>query len=286
VITGGSTVPEHLFTGAIDDVRMSNSAVYPDTTPPVVTPAITGPLGNAGWYTGNLSAGWSIASASVIRSSTGCDTVPITTDTAGTALSCSATTAGGTGSGSTTIKRDATAPKVTCATPAPSFGVGATGKRVNATVTDALSGPASHTASSPADTSSVGHKTVTVTGSDVAGNKASASCPYDVSRVTSVPVKSLKHCLPSGPFNYRFKVPLKKLVGGKKVNRRSRVTTVKFKIDGKPDGSDRKRPFVAGINVSNLADGAHVLSADIRLRVPGTKKTFRRSQRFAFSTCG
>jgi hypothetical protein len=42
---------------------------------------------------------------------------------------------------------------------------------------------------------------------------------------------------------------------------------------------------VASINVSKLADGKHVLSADIKLQVPGTKKTFRRKQRFAFSTC-
>jgi hypothetical protein len=111
------------------------------------------------------------------------------------------------------------------------------------------------------------------------------SCPYDVAQVTSVPIKSLKRCLPLGPFNYRFKVPLKKLVGGKKVNRRSRVTNVKFKIDGKSDGSDRKRPFVAGIDVSRLSEGRHVLSADIRLQVPGTHRTFRRKQRFAFSTC-
>jgi hypothetical protein len=285
VITGGTTTPEHLFNGAIDDVRMSDSADYPDHAPPAITPAVSGPLGNAGWYVGNVSAGWTIASASLVRSSTGCDPVPITADTAGTQLTCSATTAGGTGSGSTTIKRDATPPHLTCTSPAPSFAVGATGKRVTAGVSDALSGPASPTASAPPDTSSAGHKNVTITGSDAAGNKASVSCPYSVSPLSNVTVKSLKRCLPTGPFNYRFKVPLKKLVGGKKVNRRSRVTTVKFKIDGKADGSDRKRPFVASINVSKLADGAHVLSADIRLRVPGTKKTFRRSQRFAFSTC-
>jgi hypothetical protein len=285
IITGGTTDPEHLFTGAIDDVRLSDSADYPDTTPPAITPAVTGPAGNAGWYVGDVQAGWTIAAASVVRASSGCDTVPITADTAGTALTCTATTAGGTGSGSTTIKRDGTPPHVTCSTPAPSFAVGAPGKRVSASVTDALSGPASPTASAAADTSSAGHKTVTVTGLDVAGNRASAGCPYDVSPLSNVSVKSLKRCLPSGPFNYRFKVPLKKLVGGKKVNRRSRVTNVRFRIDGKPDGSDRKRPFIASIDVSRLSNGRHVLSADIRLQVPGTKKTFHRRQKFPFGTC-
>jgi len=126
---------------------------------------------------------------------------------------------------------------------------------------------------------------VTVSAKDVAGNTGTASCPYSVAALTSVSIKSLKRCLKTGPFNYRFKVPLKKLQGGKKVNRRSRVRVVKFKIDGKPDGSDRKRPFVANINASKLSEGKHVLSADIKLQVPGTKKTFRRKQKFAFSTC-
>jgi len=284
-VNGGTADRKDFFDGVIDDVRMSTSADYPDTTPPAITPAITGPAGNAGWYTGNVQAGWTISSASIVRSSTGCDTVPITADTAGTPLSCTATTAGGTGSNSVTIKRDATPPKLTCASAAPAFAVGVAGKRVSATVSDALSGPASATASAPADTSTAGHRTATVTGSDVAGNTSSVSCPYEVSPLKTVAVKSLKRCLPSGPFNYRFKVPLKKLVGGRKVNRRSRVTIVRFKLDGKRDGSDRKRPFIAGINVSRLADGRHVLAADIRLRVPGTKKTFRRKQKFGFSTC-
>jgi hypothetical protein len=285
IITGGLTTPEDLFDGAIDDVRLSNSADYPDTTPPVITPAVSGPAGNAGWYVGDVQAGWTINSASIVRSSSGCDTVPITGDTPGTTLACHATTAAGNGSGSVTIKRDATAPVLTCSTPAPAFAVGASGRRVTAGVSDALSGPTSGLASAPANTSSTGHRTATISGSDVAGNVGSVSCPYDVAQVTNVPVKSLKRCLPLGPFNYRFKVPLKKLVGSRKVNRRSRVTNVRFKIDGKPDGSDRKRPFIAGIDVSKLSEGKHVLSADIHLRVPGTPKTFRRRQRFAFSTC-
>jgi hypothetical protein len=145
--------------------------------------------------------------------------------------------------------------------------------------------PGATTVSAPADTSSAGKKTVRITGSDLAGDTATVSCPYTVAPLTSVAVKSLKRCLKTGPFNYRFKVPLKKLQGGRKVNRRSRVTVVRFKIDGKPDGSDRKRPFVAGINSSKLSEGKHVLTAAITLRVPGTTKTFRRKQKFAFSTC-
>jgi hypothetical protein len=284
-ILGGASSPANEFTGLIDDVKLSTTTDYPDTTAPVVSPAVSGPLGNNGWYLGNVTVGWSIATRSFVRSKTGCDPVGLTSDTAGSSFSCHATTVAGSGSGSTTVKRDATPPKVTCSSPAPTFAVGASGKQVTASVSDALSGPASTKASAVAGTSSAGKKSVTVSGTDLAGNVGSASCPYTVARQTSVSIKSLKRCLPTGPFTYRFKVPLKKLQGGKKVNRRSRVRVVKFKIDGKADGSDRKRPFVASINVSKLADGKHVLSADIKLQVPGTKKTFRRKQKFAFSTC-
>lgn len=284
-ITGGTADPENFFHGAIDDVRLSTTTDYPDTTPPTVSPAVTGPLGKEGWYVGNVQVGWAINAKSFVRSSTGCGPVPLTSDTSGAAFSCHATTVAGSGSGSVTVKRDATPPTIKCSSPAPSFAVGASGKQVTASVSDALSGPAASKASAAASTSSAGKKTATVTGTDRAGNSGSASCPYTVAPLSSVPVKSLKRCLPTGPFNYRFKVPLKKLQGGKKVNRRSRVRVVRFKIDGKADGTDRKRPFIASINASKLAEGKHVLSADIQLQVPGTKKTFRRKQKFAFSTC-
>jgi hypothetical protein len=284
-IEGGASFPANEFTGQIDDVKVSTSADYPDTTAPVVSPAVSGPLGGGGWYTGDVQVGWNIATHSFVRSSTGCSPQPVTSDTAGASFSCQATTVAGTGSGSVTLKRDATPPTLTCASPKPAFAAGARGKTVSAKVSDALSGPASATATAPADTSSSGNKTARVTGSDVAGNRATISCPYSVAPLTSVAVKSLKRCLKTGPFNYRFKVPLKKLVGGKKVNRRSRVTVVKFRIDGKSDGSDRKRPFIANIKTARLSDGKHALTADISLRVPGTKKTFHRRQRFAFSTC-
>jgi hypothetical protein len=284
-IEGGASFPANEFTGLIDDVKVSTTADYPDTTAPVVSPNVSGPAGNAGWYVGDVTVGWNIATHSVVRSSTGCGPAPVTADTAGSSFSCSATTVAGTGSGSVAIKRDATPPTLTCASPAPSFAAGASGRRVSAAVHDALSGPAAPTASVPADTSSAGSKHVAISARDMAGNTGTVTCPYGVAPLTNVTVKSLKRCLKTGPFNYRFKVPLKKLVGGKKVNRRSRVTVVRFRIDGKADGSDRTRPFVASIKTSGLKDGKHVLRADITLRVPGTKKSFRRRQKFGFSTC-
>ncbi|HEY7631735.1 MAG TPA: LamG domain-containing protein, partial [Thermoleophilaceae bacterium] len=219
-IEGGATFEANAFTGLVDDVKLSTTTDYPDTTAPVVSPAVSGPLGKNGWYVGNVTVGWNIATHSFVRSQTGCDPVVVTTDTGGGSFSCHATTVAGSGSSSTTVKRDATPPTVTCSSPAPTFAVGASGKQVAASVSDALSGPASTKASAAASTSSAGKKTVTVSGTDLAGNVGTASCPYTVAQQTSVAIKSLKRCLPTGPFTYRFKVPLKKLQGGKKVNRR------------------------------------------------------------------
>jgi hypothetical protein len=51
---------------------------------------------------------------------------------------------------------------------------------VSATVADATSGPADPIVAAPADTSSVGGKSVTLTGADIAGNQATRSCGYGV----------------------------------------------------------------------------------------------------------
>jgi hypothetical protein len=62
-----------------------------DPTPPVVTPVISGTLGNAGWYTSNVTVNWSIVDPeSIILSTTGCNAVTFTTNTIGTQLTCTA----------------------------------------------------------------------------------------------------------------------------------------------------------------------------------------------------
>jgi hypothetical protein len=88
----------------------------PDTTPPVITPNISGTLGNNGWYTSNVTVTWTVTDdESSISSESGCGSTTISTDTTatGTTLTCMATSAGGTNSQSVTIKRDASAPTVT-----------------------------------------------------------------------------------------------------------------------------------------------------------------------------
>ena len=85
-----------------------------DTTPPVIQPIISGTLGNNGWYVNDVTVSWDVSDLeSGIASSSGCGTVIINTDTAGTTLTCTATNGAGLSSSySVTIKRDATQPTV------------------------------------------------------------------------------------------------------------------------------------------------------------------------------
>lgn len=92
-------------------------------------------------------------------------------------------------------------------------------------------------------------------------------------------------CLRRGSFTHRFRVALKKRRNGTLVNRRSRVRLVTFTLDGRPNGSARRRPFVAVVNGATLTAGPHVLRATVRLRVPNTTKRFTRRLVFRFNGC-
>ncbi|MEM0030339.1 MAG: PxKF domain-containing protein [Candidatus Nitrosocaldus sp.] len=87
----------------------------PDTTPPEITPNISGTLGNNGWYTSDVTVSWDVNDPeSGIVSTDGCDTAIINYDTTGVTLTCTATNGAGLNSSvSVTIKRDATPPTLT-----------------------------------------------------------------------------------------------------------------------------------------------------------------------------
>lgn len=89
-----------------------------DTTPPEITPNISGILGNNDWYTSDVTVSWNVSDPeSGIASTSGCDPTTIDYDTTGVTLTCIATNGAGlSNSASVTIKSDATAPTVT-ATP-------------------------------------------------------------------------------------------------------------------------------------------------------------------------
>jgi hypothetical protein len=91
-----------------------------DTTAPVITPSITGTLGTNDWYTSDVNLSWTVIDPqSTVTSTTGCDASIVAADTSGVTFTCSATSTGGTSSGSVTIKRDASAPNSPVATKTP-----------------------------------------------------------------------------------------------------------------------------------------------------------------------
>jgi hypothetical protein len=160
--------------------------VVVDSSPPTITPSVTGTLGSNGWYVGDVDVSWTVEDPeSAISSSTGCDPTTVDADTTGLELTCEATSAGGTASASVTVTRDATDPTVTCsfAAPGPVFLVGGVGGNVSAGVSDLTSGPVAASVAAPAAVSSVGNKSVLLTGVDRAGNTAGATCTYRVSYV-------------------------------------------------------------------------------------------------------
>jgi len=82
-----------------------------DMTPPVITPLVTGTLGDNGWYTSDVSVSFAYEDPdSAISSAVGCNLAIQTTDTAGTTFTCTVTSEGGSASGSVTVKRDTTPP--------------------------------------------------------------------------------------------------------------------------------------------------------------------------------
>ena len=136
------------------------------------------PDADNGWYRSNVEVSWTINdNGSPITGRSGCDPTTVSADTTGTTLTCSATSAAGTGSASVTIKRDATAPTITAAATTAdgaAYSVGAwTNQTVTATFTcaDAISGVA--TCPTPQTYATDGVFTASGTAVDVAGNTAS-----------------------------------------------------------------------------------------------------------------
>jgi alpha-tubulin suppressor-like RCC1 family protein len=149
-----------------------------DTTPPTITPTITGTLGSNGWYSSDVTVSWAVVdNESAISSSSHCETVTFNTD-AETMINCSASSDGGTSSQAVTIKRDATKPSLNpLITPNPVV-LNAVAS-ITPGAADALSGLAS-SGCGMLNTSSVGAKVVTCNATDNAGNSSSVNAGYQV----------------------------------------------------------------------------------------------------------
>ena len=117
-----------------------------DVTPPTIVANVEGQLGSNGWYTGDVTVTWGVADPdSPIEPPASCETAVIDADTAGRTLTCTARSLGGATSVDVTVKRDATAPTLSCE-PTPSLLWPPNGKlvpvQVDVRVADQLSGPA------------------------------------------------------------------------------------------------------------------------------------------------
>lgn len=82
-------------------------------SPPVITADVAGDRHADGWYSSDVSVGWTVdAMESPVLDSSGCDTTVVSTDTAGTTYTCTVTNRGGTSSTSVTVQRDTTPPSI------------------------------------------------------------------------------------------------------------------------------------------------------------------------------
>ena len=170
-----------IFNRALSACEVAVNALVPcDTTPPEITPTVTGDLGNNGWYRSNVTVSWSVTDPeSPVTSTSGCGTTILTGDTPGTTLTCTATSAGGTNSDSVTVNIDLTDPLISSSrSVAPNAnGWNKTGVTVSYIASDALSGidlGASDTGDDVLSTEGAG-QSGTGTVVDEAGNSASAT---------------------------------------------------------------------------------------------------------------
>jgi Ca2+-binding RTX toxin-like protein len=150
-----------------------------DITPPVIRPVVSGTAGLNGWYVSDVTVSWEVSDPDSAVTSD-CPATTVTTDTTGTTLTCTATSGGGTTTGSAVVRRDTVRPAVTCASPPQTFEIYQLGAFVSASVTDATSGPASPLAQGVTNTNAAGTFASALTGTDRAGLRATVSCTYRV----------------------------------------------------------------------------------------------------------
>jgi virginiamycin B lyase len=121
------------------------TVISQDSTPPLITPQVTGTLGSNGWYRSNVTVNWNVADPeSGIAASSGCGATTLTADTPGVTLTCSATNGAGlSASKAITIKIDQT-PPVLSGMPGPGCSIWPPNHKMvqvaTVTAADALSG--------------------------------------------------------------------------------------------------------------------------------------------------
>lgn len=164
-----SVVP-YQWSGKFGAIRLLGDTA-PDTTAPQISYTLTGTQGDNGWYVSDVSVEWTVTDPESAVTTEGCAATTLTTDTAGTELTCRATSDGGTSSSSVTVKRDTVPPafRDQWIVGEPVYWLNG-GGTFSVLFTDSLSGPIEGTATTSIDTSSVGWTDVRIPVTDNAGN--------------------------------------------------------------------------------------------------------------------
>ena len=169
-----------LCAGDIDQAAFNDAW---DVTPPEIVPELSGPTGNNGWYTGDVTVDWQVTDDQSALTTSGCDQTVVTADTPGLTLTCDATSAGGSSQATVVVKRDATPPTLTMPRSVNIDATSPSGASVgyDATAADTLD-PAPSVDCSPVSGTvfAIGDTTVTCITTDSAGNSASGSFPVHV----------------------------------------------------------------------------------------------------------
>jgi hypothetical protein len=154
-----------------------------DASAPTVAGAVSGTMGNNGWYVSDVTVSWTTADD--VSGATPCASNFLTADNAGASFSCTTTNgAGMTATGNVTgIKRDATKPVVGFSGNAGSYTVDQN-VAITCAASDNLSGIAGTTGcstiSGAAYSFAIGNNGYTATATDKAGNSSSASTSFTV----------------------------------------------------------------------------------------------------------
>ena len=170
---------------AMAAILVASVNAFADTTPPVITPNVSGTLGGDGWYTSDVTVSWTVTDdESPVLFSSGCGTTVITADTSGSSFTCSATSAGGTSSATQSVKRDTTGPVVSFTGNAGVYSVEQT-VEIFCNASDPLSGVASSTCGAPVTGLAYTFPLETpitqfVTATDNAGNTSVATLVFTV----------------------------------------------------------------------------------------------------------
>lgn len=172
-----------ITTGAGLSSTQGSVTVKRDAQSPHISYALTGAMGNNGWFVGDVGVNWTVTAGP--SGAPGCSSAPVTTDGTGITFTCASTAGNGKSASVTTApaKRDATKPVVTYAGNAGAYTVDQA-VAISCTPSDNLSGIATSSCAAITGagyTFAIGNNAYSATAQDNAGNVGGASTAFTMS---------------------------------------------------------------------------------------------------------